>query len=222
MSEIEASTTLLNRVDGSAKLQIKSTQIICSVTGPIEPKSRQELPSTSSLSVIVRPDVGVTSTREKNLEEKIRVILNQAIAGELYPRQNIQVTLQILGAGESKNYTVKELTGMVNCSYLALIDAGVALRFSFGAQCFTIGHDDVLVVDPTGEDLKISKSSHVVVYDVKEGKVDQLLYADSLGSFTEEQVYEVLGKAIKEVEGIHAKFREIIQTKVEKDYVWQF
>lgn len=221
MSDIQATTTLLNKVDGSAKLQSNNTQIICSVTGPIESKARQEQPSTSCLSVVVRPDIGVTSTREKNLEEKIRLILGQAIAGELYPRQTIQITLQILGAGETKEYTVKELTGMVNCAYLALIDAGVGLNRSFAAQCFTYGHDNVLVVDPSGDDLKVSKSSHVVVYDVKEAKVDQLLFADSLGSFSEEQVYDVLGKAIREVEQIHAKFREVIQQKVEKDYVWQ-
>ncbi len=54
-----ANLSILNKVDGSATLKTGPTMVICSVTGPIEAKSRMEIPTATALEIIVRPATGV-------------------------------------------------------------------------------------------------------------------------------------------------------------------
>lgn len=218
---LEAETTILNRVDGSALVAAGETKVITSVSGPIEPKARQELPTTVALEVIVRAGVGISNTREKFIEDKVRAILSQVIIGHLYPRQLIQITTQILEAGEDVEYTSKELSTIINSSYLALVDANIGLNASFASESFAITDNGDIIASPSKSQLRSSKSSHIVVYAIKNGKSSNLLFSDSIGSFTEDQVYKVLDLASKKIETTHQTFRKTIQTKVERDFVWQ-
>ena len=79
-------TSLLQKSDGSAELLLGSTKVIASVTGPIEPKARQELPNQASLEILIRPAVGLATTREKLLEDKLRSLLQSIIVRFKYPR----------------------------------------------------------------------------------------------------------------------------------------
>ncbi|CAM9022251.1 hypothetical protein WICANDRAFT_80111 [Wickerhamomyces anomalus NRRL Y-366-8] len=218
---IEAETTILSRVDGSATVSAGETRVITSISGPIEPKPRQELPTTAALEVIVRAGVGISNTREKLLEDKLRSILTQVIIGHLYPRQLIQITTQILEAGEDVEYTSKELSALVNSAYLALIDANIGLNVSFASEHFAILENGEIIISPSKAQLKTSKSSHVVVYAIKNGKSSNLLYSDSIGTFSEDELYKILALASQQIEKIHQTFRKTIQSKIEKDFVWQ-
>jgi len=218
---IEADTTILNRVDGSASLSAGETKVMTAVSGPIEPKMRQELPTTAALEVIVRAAVGISNTREKLLEDKVRSILTQVIIGHLYPRQLIQITSQVLEAGEDIEYTSKELSAIINASYLALVDANIGLNASFASEHFAILENDEIIINPSKSQLKSSRSSHIVVYGIKNGQSNRLLYSDSIGSFTEDEIYKILALASQSIEKIHQTFRKTIQSKVEKDFIWQ-
>lgn len=218
---MESQTTVLSRVDGSATLAHGETRTIVSVAGPIEPKARQELPTTAALEVIVRADIGVSDTREKLLEDKLRCVLSQAILGVLYPRQLIQVVAQVLESGEEESYTCKEVASIINASYLALIDANVALSSSFAAESFAISRDGEIIANPTTLDLRLSVSSHVVCYAIKDAKASDLLFSDSIGSFTESQLISVLAEAANAVQTHHQHFRQTIKTKIANDFVWQ-
>lgn len=218
---IEAETTILSRVDGSATVSAGETRVITSISGPIEPKPRQELPTTAALEVIVRAGVGISNTREKLLEDKLRSILTQIIIGHLYPRQLIQITTQILEAGEDVEYTSKELSALVNSAYLALTDANIGLNVSFASEHFAILENGEIIISPSKAQLKTSKSSHVVVYAIKNGKSSNLLYSDSIGTFSEDELYKILALASQQIEKIHQTFRKTIQSKIEKDFVWQ-
>lgn len=59
---VELRTSILENADGSAELTIGGTKVITSISGPIEPKQRQELPNQSSLEIIVRPATGLPTT----------------------------------------------------------------------------------------------------------------------------------------------------------------
>lgn len=222
MSEILSETSILSKVDGSAIFQIDGTKVIVSVSGPIEAKARQELPTTAVLEVIVRADIGISDTRERLIEDKIKSALYPVIIGSLYPRQMIQITAQILNAGETEDYTVNEVSAIINAAYLALIDANVALESSFASASFAITHDGNIITSPTEEQLSISKSSHIVSYELKTGNATQILLSDSIGTFTEEQILQVLDIAALETEKIHQSFRKTIQSKIEKDFIWRF
>ncbi|KAH3675022.1 hypothetical protein WICMUC_002854 [Wickerhamomyces mucosus] len=218
---IQADTSILNRVDGSATLKSGETEIIVSVSGPIEAKPRQELPTTSALDIIIRPDIGISTTREKLLEDKLRQVLTPVIIGILYPRQLIQITIQVLQSGEDKEYTSKELSTIINATYLALIDSNIGLKVSFAAESFAISTDDEIITAPSRSQLKSSKSSHIVSYEISNGKATKLLFSDSIGTFSENQIYQILDLAATKVEETHQIFRKTIQDKIEKDFIWQ-
>ena len=55
MSFLKLKTSLLENVDGSCELSTVNSKVIVSVTGPIEPKQRQEMPQQLALEVIIKP-----------------------------------------------------------------------------------------------------------------------------------------------------------------------
>lgn len=224
------STSVLTRVDGSAQLVLGPIKVVSSVTGPIEGKARQELPTLASLEIIVRPATGVALTREKLLEDKLRSLLQSVIIRHKYPRQLIQIVVQFLTSDSdfssdvhSKDLTSSELNAAINCCYFALIDANVALHNSFASVslCLAPGSSD-FIVNPTIDQLLHSKSHHVISYDIKDQQADRLLLVESQGSFSEQQLYLAIDEASRECEKVHKSYqRPAIVDKITKDFVWK-
>lgn len=55
-------TSFLKQVDGSSSWSLSKTSVIASVTGPIEAKSRDEIPTSAIIDLVVRPAIGSTCT----------------------------------------------------------------------------------------------------------------------------------------------------------------
>lgn len=53
-------TSVLEQVDGSAVWTQDQTKVICSVSGPIEVKTRDEIPNAATLDLVVRPSIGLS------------------------------------------------------------------------------------------------------------------------------------------------------------------
>ena len=121
----KVNTSVLSNADGSAELTLNRTKCLVSVSGPIEPKVRQELPTQASLEIIVRPAHGLSTTREKLLEDKLRSLLQSLIIRYKYPRQLIQIVVQFLVVDEEPEYTCNELNAAINGCYFALIDSHI-------------------------------------------------------------------------------------------------
>lgn len=196
MLNSKATLGLLTKVDGSAQFELQDTKVICSVTGPIEPKARQELPTRLALEVIVRPAKGVPNTREKLIEDKLRAVLTPLIVCEKYPRQLCQITCQILEAGESETeFSVKEISSCINAAYLALLDAQVAMHsFCSSVSLAILIDSNELVLNPSNEQLKVSRSTHSLALELIDGakKVQNVLLLDSNGDFSEADLFNVL------------------------------
>ncbi|CAR24279.1 Rrp46p [Lachancea thermotolerans] len=222
---ISAQTGVLDQVDGSCKLQCGETTVICSVTGPIEPKARQELPSQLALEVVVRPCKGVPNTREKLLEDQIRGVVTPVLAKYLYPRQLCQICFQILESGEPEDeYNVKELNSCINAAYLALIDSGVALQSSFSSVCVSVlGSNNEILVNPTQEQLIKSDSTHILALEVGSGgkKIQNVLLIESNGDFTEEIMFNVLSRAEKACVEVALELRKAVEDKIKRDFIWK-
>lgn len=228
-------TAVLSRVDGSAELSVGTTKVIASVTGPIEPKIRQELPNLASLELIVRPSVGVLTTREKALEDKLRSILQSIIIRHKYPRQLIQIVVQFLitentandsGTNEgNKDFVLAELDAAINCCYFALIDANIALFNSFSSTSISIPLDTLeeeYTISPNMKQLLKSESHHVVSFAIEDGKATNLLLLESNGKFTEKQLLLIISKASEICDSIHNTHqRKYIAEKVERDFIWK-
>ncbi|SCV04606.1 LANO_0G11232g1_1 [Lachancea nothofagi CBS 11611] len=220
-----AQTGVLELVDGSCKLQCGETTVMCSVTGPIEPKARQELPAQLALEIVVRPCRGVPSTREKLLEDQVRGVVTPVLARYLYPRQLAQLCFQILESGEPEElYSSKELSACINAAFLALVDAGIGIQASFASVCLSILEDGQrLLVNPSQAELIESRSTHVLALQLAAGakKVENLLLLESYGDFDEQTLLQVLQTGEEACVKTALELRKVIEQKLQKDFVWR-
>lgn len=228
--------SILSNVDGSARLIAGNTKVIVSVTGPIEAKPRQELPTQASLEIIVRPSRGVSSTRERLLEDLLRSVLQLVIVRYMFPRQIFQIVVQFLAtdldsagsvivSGETAvagaDYTANELSCALNCCYFALIDANVPLFNSFAAVSMAVDKEGKYLLLPSLSDLQKSLSHHVVSFDIRDGKASKILLVESDGSFTEEELIKAVENGSKFCEEFYQSFqRPTIEKKIKKDFIW--
>lgn len=218
----QVNTSVLSQSDGSAELTIGLSKVIVSVTGPIEPKARQALPTLASLEIIIRPSIGLSTTREKLLEDKLRSLLQRVIVRYKYPRQHIQIVVQFLITDSSGNndFTSNELNAAINCCYFALIDANIYLHTSFASASVCI-KDDTIIRNPTFQQLITSDSHHVVCFSIEDRKADKVLLVESLGDFKDSDLFEVISETANDCQDIHIRQREIIEEKINNDYVWK-
>lgn len=225
---MSASSSVLSQVDGSAQLSLGPIKVLASITGPIEAKARQELPTLASLEIIIRPATGVSLTREKLLEDKLRSLLQSIIIRHKYPRQLIQIVIQFLTTDtdeseSSRSFTTNELNAAINCCYFALIDANIALYNSFASVSLCIPHgSSEFIFNPSIKQLLECESHHVICYDIKDQQADRILLVESQGSFSEDQLYLAMDEASKECEKIHnTDQRPSVVDKVKRDFIWK-
>lgn len=216
----QAKTSTLKQSDGSAELTLGDNKVVVSVRGPIEPKARQALPTLASLEVIVRPAIGLSTTREKLLEDKLRSLLQKVIVRYKYPRQHIQIVIQFLISDKSNEFTSNELNMAINCCYFALIDANIYLNCSFASISSCI-LDDKLIRNPSSQQLLLSSSHHVICFSIKDKQSDKITLLESLGDFTESELFNIISETANDAQIIHTLQREIISDKVESDYIWK-
>lgn len=217
MEDLTIETGYLSQVDGSTHYKTSTTTVLCSVTGPIEPKPRQELPTKLALELIVRPAVGVPTTREILIQDKLNAILNQIIVGYMYPRQLCQITFQVLEAGERMEYFhIKELIACVNAATLALTDSAIALQSMAVGVVIAITDDNSYIVDPSNEIMQNSRSIHGLVLEFIEGSnvVKNVLLLDSNGDFNDATLFKVLELGEENILKLAKYFRKIIENKV--------
>lgn len=210
----------LSQVDGSVRYQNKNSTVICGITGPIEPKARQELPTELALEINIRPTAGVPTTREVQLQDKVNAVLTPVITRYLYPRKLCQISLQILESGENESlFNVIELTSCINSTTLALIDAAIALNSLAIAISIAAQDDGSLIIDPNNEQLESATSIHVLALELVNGSstVKNVLLLDSHGDFDEKLLFKILEEGEKHILNQGKEFRRIIQQKVEKD-----
>ncbi|CAN6601265.1 exosome complex component Rrp46p [Trichomonascus vanleenenianus] len=217
---VEIDTTFLKQVDGSASWTQNVTKVVCSVSGPMEAKIRDEIPTAATLELVVRPIVGLTSTREVLLQDRLYSVISSVILRHLNPRSLVQIVLQVLETGESTRFTALELAACINSCIIALVDAGIPLQ---GIAVATVAAivDGKAVFNPSKEQLEKSTSQHVVAYEVKENTVQRLLLAESLGQFKESDLLDVLEKGVTECQELNKEIRASLTDKVKRDFIWK-
>lgn len=269
-SSIGLRTSIIDNADGSAELSIYNNndsnnsnstsstsssfsttddnsiiKLITSINGPIEPKQRQELPNRASLEINIYPSIGLSTTKEKLLENKLRSILqNNIIINYKYPRQLIQISIQFLISNNNSNSNSSnssstsngmmtnlfDLNALINCCYFALIDANIAMNYSFVSIIIIIDHQGNLIIPfeineyeyENENDLQDYDSIHLCCYSIIQNKVDKLLLLESQGNFNESQLFNILDKSINQVEKFHNNIhRQFINDKINNDYIWK-
>ncbi|KAK9369725.1 ribosomal protein S5 domain 2-type protein [Lipomyces kononenkoae] len=235
-SAASATTSFLYRVDGSASWKVGTSHIIVSVSGPIEVNKRDELPDVATVEIVVRPDTGVTSTREQFLQDRIRKVFATVIVLDLHPRTLIQIVVQIVQSGDSKMLNTMTLSASINATYMALLDAGVPVRSTVSATSiiyYKTQADEVsswpggvgVLIDPSRTELERIEqdimSVHTVAYELKGGKIERLVLSESVGSFTEDQVLEAYDSAAKICQSTNETMREAVINGVQQKSRWR-
>ncbi|KAG7760930.1 hypothetical protein KL947_000901 [Ogataea haglerorum] len=212
----------LDQVDGSASFEFGAIKVMSSVTGPIEAaRPRNELPTKAYLDINIRPSFGVPSTRETLLEHKLGQLLPAVINLDQYPRQTIQIAVQILKNGEPNDYTARQLVAIINSVFIALINSGISLKSSLMATCCSISAEGEIRTSPTSSELASSVSHFVVVYSIEDQQIDNLLFCDGLGTFKQQQLFDVLDRAASEILLNFQQIRQAIASHVSQNYVWK-
>lgn len=94
---MQASLHPLNRADGSATYTSPNGySVLAAVNGPIEVQRRDELAEEAHIEVNIRPHDGVGQVKERHLEMVIANTLRDLVYVQMFPRQMVQLTLQIL------------------------------------------------------------------------------------------------------------------------------
>lgn len=126
------------------------TAVICSVSGPIEVQIRDEKLDEATVEVVVRPDRGVPTTKEKLMEDNLRTAFEPIILGGMMPRTLVQIVVQIT---KDDGCT---LAAAVNAISLALLDAGIPLKQMAAAITVMVDQNtNELVLDPTAVELEV-------------------------------------------------------------------
>ncbi|RUS34238.1 ribosomal protein S5 domain 2-type protein [Jimgerdemannia flammicorona] len=192
-----SSQNLLNRCDGSAQFQFDKTAVLVSITGPTEVKFRDEKLDRASLEVIVRPLTGLSSTKERVLENVMRSTFANVILTGLHPRTSIQIVAQVM----KDDGCVSVGSAAINATTMALLDAGIPMNALVGSVTCMVGKEDgEILMDPTMEELSRARSIHTfafdsasrtsVMMDENGGKGTSggvVLYSESTGDFTEDE-----------------------------------
>ena len=76
------------------------------------------------------------------------------------------------------------MAAAINATTMALIDAGIPMKDMVAAISCVVNKDDQILLDPTAQEMESAKSVHTFAFD----KTSTMLFCESLGLFTEEQV----------------------------------
>ncbi|KAI9358736.1 ribosomal protein S5 domain 2-type protein [Pilaira anomala] len=205
-----ASQNILNKADGSSKFEFGSTAVMCSVSGPVEVQIRDEKLDEATLEVVVRPAKGVPNTKEKLMESILRTAFEPVILGGMMPRTLVQIVVQVMKDDGCV------LAAAVNAVTVALLDAGIPMKYMAAAITGMINEDNELVLDPTAAELENAKSVHTFSFDNSHSNPHVLL-SDSEGVFSDEQYFSCHDICFEAVEKVHGFLRIAVESKKNKE-----
>eukprot|EP01091_Cochliopodium_minus_P018817 TRINITY_DN7727_c0_g1_i1.p1 TRINITY_DN7727_c0_g1~~TRINITY_DN7727_c0_g1_i1.p1 ORF type:complete len:239 (-),score=44.84 TRINITY_DN7727_c0_g1_i1:26-742(-) len=187
MREISVEQSLLNRADGSAKLNLGDTSVIVAIYGPNEVKMKNEIVEKATIEVIFQASSGKNGKRELEYAFIIQEILEYCILTTLHPRTAIRVVIQVVKDSGSL------LSVAINATTMALLDSGISMKslpvsltMAVNNETKTINHD------PNLEEEKSSKTLLNIVYD---SKFEGLLSSKTIGSTSESLFFKSLEEA---------------------------
>ncbi|POR31281.1 Exosome complex component rrp46 [Tolypocladium paradoxum] len=238
----------LPKADGSATFSYCGFTVTAAVNGPVEAHRRDENAFEALVDVIVRPAAGPGGTAERQLESILQPALRQLIPLRNFPRCMVQVTLQVMEMPENAYANSKLLQAQLNlaiipallhAAILGLLTAAVPLKAIATATTLAVGvegSEEDIVVDPGLAEADKAQSMHVLGFTSD----DELLLAESAGSFTAEEWDKILqtGQRIccqghdsgletamsgdgLESQSIKAFIRSVMETKTSADLYWK-
>ncbi|CAG4956997.1 unnamed protein product [Colias eurytheme] len=193
----------LSKSDGSAILSQGETVVLVSVNGPLDIKTTSQSVEKATLDVLFCCKGGKPSVGDRFKENVIRQTCETSILGCLYPRTGITVTIQ-----ELEDFGGL-LTCAVNCTCLALLNAGVSMRHTVAAVSCAVDARGDLVLEPTHEQVE---SAVAVMYFVFESRNKDFVTGFTTGTFSEDTYDEAMARCRSASDLVFKFYREIVAT----------
>ncbi|XP_011563389.3 exosome complex component RRP46 [Plutella xylostella] len=192
----------LSKSDGSAILSQGETVALVSVNGPLDIKMGSQSIEKSTLEVLFSSKSGKPSVQDRYKENVIRQTCETAILGCLYPRTGITVTIQ-----ELEDYGGL-LATCINCTCLALLNSGVAMKYVYAAVTCGVSEDGNIILDPTPVQREKCLADMTFVFDSREKK---LITSFTSGTFSEAAHQEALARSRAASDLLFAFYRDMLR-----------
>lgn len=132
----------LGRADGSCRFQLGDSVAVCSVNGPYEAKAQFSSHLGMYFDVVVRPNTGITSPRERLIEQQVTSLLNTCVDTSRYPYTQMTVAVEISSDDGSIAAVV------CNSAVLAVMNSGIAMRYIPLCTCVALNSRGETILDP--------------------------------------------------------------------------
>jgi len=133
---------LLGRSVGSCKFQLGDSIAVASVTGPIEAKTQFSSHLGMYFDVSVRPNTGMATSRDRLFESQITTLLKSCVDFARLPYTQLTVAVEISSDDGSISSVI------ANAAVLAVMDAGVAMKYLPLSICLALRRDGETILDP--------------------------------------------------------------------------
>jgi len=198
----------LSQADGSASLTHGGTTVLAAVYGPCEVKMSKEMLDKATVEVMFRPKVGLPNCADKFHERHVRDLLQATILVSLHPRSSVTVVLQELEDDGGL------LATSINAACLALLDAGVSMRFLVAAVTAVIDRDGNVNLAPQEKQPAAELSASLML--VFSEKDSSIMGVTSSGKFSQQQYDRCVALCREASQSVFRFYRESLERKLSK------
>ncbi|KAK7113461.1 exosome complex component RRP46-like isoform X2 [Littorina saxatilis] len=198
----------LSQADGSASFTHGNTSVLAATYGPCEVRMSKEILDQATVEVVCKPRVGLPNCADKYRERHIRDLFQATILVNLHPRSSVMIVLQ------ERQDDGGLLATSINAACLALLDAGVSMKFLVAAVTALIDKDGNINLVPEEKPSDVEASASLTI--VFNEKDLQVMGVTSSGKFSQEQYDRSVSLCRKATEHVFKFYRESMERKLSK------
>lgn len=193
----------LSMPDGSAMLMQGDTTVVAGVYGPIEAKPQRMKYDKSSVEVVYSPLKGPAKVDDRMTELYVKETCEAAIIVTLHPASAISINIQELEDSGGL------LACTINAACLALINAGIPMKFTVAAvTCMIDENSGNMVLDPDSTQLQDAKAAFTFTFDSMK---KDLISCHTSGCFTDTEFLNSMDKCKEASQHIFDFYRSLIK-----------
>ncbi|XP_076659812.1 exosome complex component Rrp46 [Halictus rubicundus] len=193
----------LSMPDGSAMLMQGDTTVTAGVYGPIEAKAQKMMYDKASVEVSYAPIKGPAKVDDRMTEMYIKETCEAAIITTFHPATSICINVQELEDSGGL------LCCILNASCLALINAGIPMKFTFGAVGCMIEEDtENIILDPDNTQLQNARAEFTFGFDSMKKDV---ICCHTVGRFTQSEFFEAMDKCKQASQHVFDFYRNLVK-----------
>ena len=198
----------LSQADGSASLTYGNTVVLAAAYGPCEVKVSKGIMDKATVDVTCIPIGSSPDCANMYREWHIRDLFQATVLVSQHPRSSITIVLQDMEDDGDL------LATSINAACLALLDAGVNMKFLVAAVTAVIDKDGNVNLTPQKKQTSAELSATLTL--VFSEKDISIMGATTSGTFTEEQYDRCVALCREAIQLVFKFYRESLEKKLSK------